>query len=320
MTTVTVKLWGAGGGGGGGNASGGGAGAYVVNTSYAVTSGVGYTVTIGQGGQGGQSATGGTGGSGFKTGGNGSAGPNFGGGGGGGSSLFDTLVASGGGGGCGGSTSSTINAASGTSGGTGFSPSSTQGAGGGGGSNTNGSNAVTIVGGAGGTGGTTQTGTNGKGNTNNDSAGGSAAGTSGNGNYQQAQYWYHQYRLSKYAPTWYFGPPGTQTVPTGNGTGTEPNADLISQNVIGADENGLAPTCYNFGLDVTKINWFDGQHQGGADINPSNTQVDYATFWGDMARFDFWRALYQTYMTTKNEKYTQAWVNQMSNWVASEPR
>ena len=139
------------------------------------------------------------------------------------------------------------------------------------------------------------------------------------GNYQQAQYWYHQYRLSKYAPTWYFGPPGTQTVPTGNGTGTEPNADLISQNVIGADENGLAPTCYNFGLDVTKINWFDGQHQGGADINPSNTQVDYATFWGDMARFDFWRALYQTYMTTKNEKYTQAWVNQMSNWVASFP-
>lgn len=176
-TTVDVKLWGAGGGGGGSNSEPGGAGAYVHNGNYAVNSGTGYTVTVGQGGGGGMDGTGGAGGAGYQSGGSGGVGTHAGGGG-GGSTQFDTLIGAGGGAGGGdagpGQAGTAIGGVGGTlAGHTG---------GGGGASATAGVTGTSSTLGAGGTGGSTPTGIGGAGNTNNGSAGGSSAGMSGNGN------------------------------------------------------------------------------------------------------------------------------------------
>ncbi|MFP5039672.1 heparinase II/III family protein [Parasediminibacterium sp. JCM 36343] len=129
--------------------------------------------------------------------------------------------------------------------------------------------------------------------------------------YDSAKYYYHQYRLSSNAPQWF--PLGT---PSGNGTDTRAGADSISlYNIIGPDNgSGFQPPNHRFGAAVTNIQWFPGQN---GLIAP--TDVNNANYWGSMERFYFWRALYGSYMTTKNENYTKAWVNQMCNWVASFP-
>jgi len=129
--------------------------------------------------------------------------------------------------------------------------------------------------------------------------------------YDSAKYYYYQYRLSSNAPQWF--PLGT---PYGNGTSTVASADSVSlYNIIGPDNgSGLIPPNHKYGNSVNNIQWFPGQNGLSAPTDVNNTN-----YWGSMARFNFWRTLYGSYMKTKNENYTKAWVNQMCHWVASFP-
>jgi len=128
------------------------------------------------------------------------------------------------------------------------------------------------------------------------------------GNYKLAKQAYLAYRRTN--PTKWTALSGI--LPADTSTAVDSNAARIARNWLGGNQQGYIPPNYDFGPNVSGINWtFLPLPRSDPNYDPN--------FAAGMGRFQFWRSLSRGYYKTRNEVYARAWVNQMCSWVATFP-
>ena len=128
------------------------------------------------------------------------------------------------------------------------------------------------------------------------------------GNYKLAKGAYLAYRRTN--PVKWISLGGT--LPADTSTAVDSNAARIARNWLGGNQQGFIPPNYDFGPNVSGINWtFLPLPKSDPNYDPN--------FAAGMGRFQFWRSLSKGYYKTRNEVYARAWVNQMCSWVATFP-